>query len=139
MKAATLLLLAAPFAAMAQPYYPRDEILPDRPYVSTLRVCEARNDTLWDRKALIDEDRRNLEREDRSIAGLRAQLDAERRSLNPADATAVAAYNGKSDTLNRWVETHNRRVAELNGAAALLNADTRDLLRYCDNLYMARR
>ena len=103
-----------------------------------LRDCNARNETLWDRKALIDQDRRLLERENDTLARAKAELDAAHASLDRTDTPAVAAYNTRSNELNDWVDAHNRRVAELNAAAALLNANSRSLVEYCDNVYAAR-
>jgi hypothetical protein len=134
------LALAAPLAAAAQPTYSYTKIIGERAYfVDNLRVCEARNDRLWDRTTLIEQDRYNLARADHSIAQIRAELENERRALDRTNVAAVDAYNTRSYALNRWVAAHNRRVEELNGAAALLTADARQLVAYCDNLYVARR
>ena len=103
--------------------------------IEHLRVCSERNDALWDRKALIDQDRRLLEGEGDSIARTRGELERELAALDSADSAAVAAYNLRSSELNHWVEAHNRRVAELNGAAALLNSNSRTLVEYCENIY----
>jgi hypothetical protein len=136
--------LVTPAVATAQ--YPRAVdvtprtvvVLEPDQVVTSLRVCEARNDRLWDRKALIDEDRARLDREQLDIDRARARLDAEWSTLDRGDTTAVASYNARSRQLNEWVESHNRRVDELNGAVARLNANSRDLVAYCDNIYPAR-
>ena len=137
--------LTTPLAALAQ--YPRAvDVTPPRTVVimepdnvvRSLRVCDARNDTLWDRKALIDEDRVRIDREQAEIDRARAQLDAEWNVLNRGDTAAVNAYNARSRQLNEWVESHNRRVNELNGAVARLNASSRDLVAYCDTIVPAR-
>lgn len=132
--------LAVPIAASAGEVSVSQAIITGAPgyVVDSLQVCTRRNEALWDRKALIEQDRRLLERESDSIARMRSELEAEWERLDRGNADAVAAYNARSSELNRWVEAHNRRVEELNGAVALLNANSQALVAYCDNLYMAR-
>lgn len=140
----------APLAALAQTSYSHATItgpVPAPAYVETvpvyvpgrLHLCEARNDALWDRKALLDQDRAEVDRESRGIARESAQVNEQLRTLDNTDTVAVAAYNVRSRSLNDRVGMHNRRVADLNGAAALLNADAADLTGYCNRIrYVSR-
>jgi hypothetical protein len=131
--------LALPLAAGAQEIHSRAVVAAEPGYyLDTLRICSERNDTLWDRKAMIEQDRLLLEREDTAIARMRAEIEERWQSLDRRDAEAVAAYNARSTEFNRWVEAHNKRVEELNAAAELLNTNSRLLVTYCDNLYVTR-
>ena len=132
------LACALPLGAAAQAVYSQAPVWVEPARIERiehLRVCSERNDALWDRKALIDQDRRLLEAEGDSIARTRGELERELAALDQADPAAVAAYNLRSSELNNWVDAHNRRVAELNGAAALLNSNSRTLVEYCENIY----
>ena len=146
--------LLAPLAALAQTSYSHATItgpaaveVPPPAYVGRLPVyvpghlhmCEARTDALWDRKALLDQDKADIDREGRSIAQESAQVNDQLRSLDNTDTVAVAAYNVRERALNVRVDAHNRRVADLNGAAALLNADSADLTNYCNRIRYASR
>jgi hypothetical protein len=129
-----------PMIAAAQTIYYRPAPGAEPVYrVDSLSVCLQRNDALWDRKGLIDQDRRLLDREEQSLARGRAELDAEYQRLDRADRVAVDSYNKRSNELNGWVDQHNQRVRELNGAAGLLNSETRELVAYCDNITPPRR
>jgi hypothetical protein len=130
--------LAVPLATFAQTPVYRSGVPADRTFADSLRVCSERNESLWDRKALIDQDRRLLEHEDQSIARVRGELEEALRTLDNGNQAAVTAYNARSYELNKWVDAHNRRVAELNGAVALLNSNAREMLAYCDRIYPAR-
>src|SRR5437868_9366267 len=118
-------VVAAPLVAAAQSEISHATIT-GTPVVRTdqLHVCAERNDKLWDRSALLDRDKQDADREGREIALLKAGLDAERLRLDSTNAAAVADYNARSATLNARVAAHNRQVEELNGAVALLNADS---------------
>ncbi len=130
--------LAAPGAASAEVlYYSRVDT---RPVIhDTLLVCADRNDELWHRKALLDEDKRDVDREADRLARVKEQLALEFTGLDTFNTGEVAAYNARSSELNRHVDAYNRRVAELNGASALLNADSAQMTAYCNGLYVARR
>src|SRR5687767_1164195 len=141
-KGLAFLACALPLGAAAQVVYSQAPVWiePAAPVarLEHLRVCSERNEALWDRKALIDQDRRILDSEGDAVERARAELDQALASLDRTDTEAVAAYNARSNELNAWVDARNRRVAELNGAAALLNANSRTLVEYCENLYPAR-
>jgi hypothetical protein len=140
----------APLAALAQTTYSHATItgrVPAPVYVETvpvyvpgrLHMCDARNDALWDRKAMLDQDKSDVDREGREIARESAQVNDQLRTLDHGDTVAVSAYNVRSRALNERVDAHNRRVADLNGAAALLNADAADLTSYCNRIrYVSR-
>jgi hypothetical protein len=143
--AIALTALVTPLAALAQTSYSHATItgptpVPPPVYVETvpvyvpghLHMCEARNDALWDRKALLD-------REGRSISQESAQVNEQLRNLDHTDTVAVAAYNVRQRAFNERVEAHNRRVADMNGAAALLNADAADLTSYCNRIRYVMR
>jgi hypothetical protein len=139
-KAMALIVMAAPLAALAQVSYSQARIAGERPVIrEALRVCADRTDKLWDRKALLDQDKRDIDGEGRAIAQATASLAAELRRLDASNLPAVAAYNARSEALNTRVDWHNRRVAEMNGAAALLNADSADMTSYCERIQLTRR
>jgi hypothetical protein len=129
----------APLFAAADVTYSRVTILDERPSLrGSLYVCNDRNATLWDRKALLDRDKQELDREGAAIAREQARLDGMLHMLDRTNTAAVADYNQRSSEQNRWVEAHNRRVSEMNQAAALLNSDSADLMAYCDRVTVAR-
>lgn len=130
--------LAVPGAASAEIlYYSRVD---QRPIIhDTLLVCADRNDELWHRKALLDEDKRDVDREAARLARVKEQLALQFTGLDTVNTAEVAAYNQRSSEVNRQVDAYNRRVAELNGASALLNADSAQMTAYCNGLYVARR
>ncbi len=133
-------VFAAPLAALAQTEVSRATIT-GTPVVRSdmLHVCAERNDRLWDRSALLDRDKRDIDREGEDIARIKARLDEEQRRLDATNAAAVADYNARSATLNARVQAHNRQVSELNGAVGLLNADSSELMAYCNRLYVGTR
>ena len=145
--------LCAPLAALAQTSYSRATITgpavvaPPPAYVEAvpvyvpghLHMCDARTDALWNRKALLDQDKADIDREGRAIAQESAQVNDQLRTLDNTDTVAVAAYNVRQRALNERVDAHNRRVADLNGAAALLNADSADLTNYCNRIRYVMR
>ena len=133
-------VIAAPLVAAAQSEVSRATIT-GQPVVRTdmLHVCAARNDRLWDRSALLDRDKQDIDREGRAIDRARAELDAARARLDSNDAAAVADYNARSAALNARVQAHNRQVKELNGAVALLDADSSELVAYCNRIYVGSR
>ena len=137
---AMALAALAPLAASAYTTYSRAVIIEDRPVIgSTLHVCDARNAELWDRKALLDQDKRDADAEREAIARAKARLDGELVQLDRANAAAVADYNARSYALNDRVDAYNRRIADMNGASALLNADSAEMVDYCNRIYSARR
>lgn len=147
--AVAIAALITPAAALAQTSYSHAAItgVPAPVYVETvpvyvpghLAVCESRNGDLWDRKAMLDRDKADIDREGRQIAAETAQVNEQMRRLDHTDNAAVDAYNVRSRALNERVDAHNRRVADLNGAAALLNTDAADLSAYCNRIrYVSR-
>jgi hypothetical protein len=144
MKPRTVLLAAAlaPAMALAQTSYSRAEIVPrgDPPIlVQRVSVCDVQQADLYQRKAAIEADQRAIDRERDAIDREAADLAAEMRNLNSADTAAVAAYNARSDAHNRRVADHNQFVGAANHAAALLNGDSAEFMRYCSTLRYARR
>jgi chromosome segregation ATPase len=133
-------VVVAPLAAAAQVEVSRATIT-GTPVVrnDVLHVCAERNDRLWDRSALLDRDKQDIDREGREIGRLKAQLDEEKRRLDSTNAAAVADYNARSATLNARVAAHNRQVQDLNGAVALLNADSSQLTAYCNRIVVGSR
>ncbi len=138
--------LAAPFAANADNSYSHATItgpapayvaVPVRPY--RFEVCDARTDSLWDRKAMLERDKAGIDREGTQISRESAQVAQQLRNLDSTDTVAVAAYNARSGALNERVDLHNRDVANLNNAVALLNADSADLTAFCDRVRYAYR
>ena len=119
-------VVAAPLVAAAQSEVSHATIT-GSPVVRTdrLHVCAERNDKLWDRSGLLDRDKQDVDREGREIARMKARLDS-------TDTAAVADYNAR-------VAAHNRQVDELNGAVALLNADSSQLTAYCNRLSVGSR
>ena len=66
-------VFAAPLAASAQIEVSRATITGTAVVRNdTLHVCAERNDRLWDRSALLDRDKRDIDREGRDIARLKA-------------------------------------------------------------------
>jgi hypothetical protein len=129
----------APLFAAADVTYSRVTILDERPSLrGSLYVCNDRNASLWDRKAFLDRDKQELDRESHAIARETARLEGMLQNLDHRNVAAVEDYNQHSADLNKWVEAHNRRVNEMNQAAALLNADSADLVAYCDRVTVAR-
>ena len=133
-------VFAAPLAASAQIEVSRATITGTAVVRNdTLHVCAERNDRLWDRSALLDRDKRDIDQEGADIARTQAQLDEEQRRLDHSNAAAVADYNARSAALNARVQAHNRQVQDLNGAVRLLNADSSQLIAYCNRLYVGSR
>ena len=112
-------------------------VVPVAPY--RFHVCEARTDSLWDRKAMLERDKAAIDHEGADIARENAQVAEQMRNLDSSDTVAVAAYNVRSRALNERVDFHNRDVANLNNAVALLNADSADLTAFCDRVRYAYR
>ncbi len=128
------LALAAPFAAAAQVSYPQATITGERLYFRDVpRVCAERNSALWDRKALLDQDHRDLDRDGTTLDRIKARLDADYRALDWGNNAAIAAYNARSDEYNRLISGHNARVAHMNRAASMLNGDSADLVAFCNS------
>jgi len=134
-----LAAIAAP-VALAQTTYSRVVVV-DEPVVlrPVPHVCDARNNELWDRKALLDQDKRDVDSERGALARAKARLDEELARLDRTNTAAVADYNARSNALNARVDAYNRRVADLNSAVGLLNADSREMVDWCNRMYFARR
>lgn len=125
-------LLAAPALALAQVSISEVRIVPDPSLpMDVRRSCMERVNVLHDRRGILDEEKLFVDRETAALELVGQRLADELRSLNNADAAAVAAYNARSDEHNRRVEAQNRRVAQLNARAAAFNADAADAMRSC--------
>jgi len=134
------LALVAPLAAAAQVSYSQATITGERLFFrDTPRVCAERNNQLWDRKALLDQDQRDLDRDTATLDRMKARLDADYRALDWGNNAAITAYNARSEEYNRLIAEHNGRVAQMNRAAALLNGDSADLVDYCNSVMIVRR
>ena len=128
------LALAAPLAATAQVSYSQATITGERLYFRDVpRVCAERNHALWDRKALIDQDHRDLDRDGATFDRMKARLDADYRALDWGNNAAITAYNARSEEYNRLIAAHNARIANMNRAASLLNGDSADLVAFCNS------
>ncbi|HST01572.1 MAG TPA: hypothetical protein VLJ84_07925, partial [Usitatibacter sp.] len=94
---ATLLTPAAAFAETTHATITGAVPVPAPVYVETvpvyvpghLHLCQARNDDLWDRKAMLDADKADIDREGRQIAAETAQVNQQMRNLNRMDNVAV--------------------------------------------------
>jgi chromosome segregation ATPase len=129
------MVLLTPAAAFAQVSYSQARIEPP----PRLHVCADQQVSLADRKAYLDTDKAELDRERDAIAREGARLADGIRSLDNTNTAAVAAYNARSADHNRHVESYNGRVAEMNRAAALLTGDSADFNAYCNTLRFSRR
>ena len=125
---AAIALLAVPAAAMAQVSYSRAWIVEDRPVGA---VCSDREESLFDRKAMLDREKMDNDAELAAIDREGAMLEGELRQLDHSNLAAVEDYNARSDAHNRRVAAHNRRVAEMNAQVANLSADINDASGYC--------
>ncbi len=136
MKTHIVLLAAAlaPAVALAQTSYSRADIVPPR-----LNVCNVQQADLYQRKAALDLDQAAIDRERDAIDREGADLVVEQRALVSTDTAGVAAYNARSAAHNERVAAHNRYVNATNRAAALLNGDSVEFVRYCDTLRYTRR
>jgi hypothetical protein len=128
-----MLMLATPVASsFADVSYSRARIAEPFPVIqSELAACLDRRDSLADRKAFLDLEKKTIDRESDAIERTGATLAADLRALDNRDNAAVAAYNARSDEQNRRVAAHNRRVADMNSAASLYNGDSADMQAYC--------
>ena len=81
------LALVAPLVAAAQVSY----------YRESPRVCHDRNASLWERKAMLDADQRDIDREGARLDRFKARLDEDYRRLDWSDRSAISAYNARSD------------------------------------------
>jgi hypothetical protein len=127
-KAVAILVLAVPSAALAQVSYSRAWIVEGRPLGS---LCADREDSLYDRRAMLDREKADNDAELRAIEREGAMLEGELRQLDHTNVAAVEDYNARSDAHNRRVAAHNRRVAEMNAQVADLTADINDSSNYC--------
>ena len=120
-----LAALAVPLVASAQIYYegPLNR--------GEFRACIERDAALYDRLAVLDNEKIDNDRESDSIARSGDQLAQELRRLDSRDQFAVAEYNARSAEHNRRVDLHNRRVADMNSRAARFNNDSAYLTRAC--------
>ncbi len=136
MKARIVFLAAAlaPAVALAQTSYSRAEIAPPR-----LNVCSSEQGDLYQRKAALDADQAFIDRERDAIDREAARLADQQRLLVSTDTDGAAAYNARSAAHNERVAAHNRYVNATNRAAALLNGDSAEFLRYCDTLRYTKR
>jgi hypothetical protein len=100
-----------------------------------LRACMDRQETHADRKAYLDQEKYEIDRNGDAIARESARLADELRLLPSSDVAAVAAYNARSADHNSRVAAHNQRVADMNAAASSLNGDSADMMAYCNFRY----
>lgn len=129
-----LAVALAPAVSLAQTSYSRAGIAPPR-----LHVCGTEQVDLFQRKAALEADQAVIDRERDAIERAAASLAAEQRNLDSSDTAAVAAYNARSAAHNERVAAHNRYVNATNRAAALLNGDSAEFMRYCETLRYTRR
>lgn len=120
--AAALPLAFAPQPADAQGYpLAREE----------LRRCIDHDESVANRLAGLDAEKRLNDREGEAISRAGALLADELRRVDPADAVAVATHNARAAEHNRRVEAHNLRVIDMNDAARRVNRDQADLSMDC--------
>jgi len=96
-----------------------------------LRDCMGRDEAMIAREARLDSWKLENDREADAIARSGSALAEENRRLDARDTAAVAAYNARAAEQNRWVETHNRRVADVNAATARVNGDRAEITATC--------
>jgi hypothetical protein len=133
------LALVAPLSVAAQVSYSQATITGERLYFRDVpRICAERNDQLWDRKASLDQDLRDLDRDGGTLDQMKRRLDADYRNLDWGNNAAIGAYNARSEEYNRLIAAHNARVANMNRAASMLNGDSADLVGYCNSVLLAR-
>ena len=93
--------------------------------------CAERESALTDRRAWLESERADTDRELEAIGIASARLADELRNLDSSNVSAVAAYNARSAAHNARVEAYNRRVADVNTNAARANAAAADLTVAC--------
>jgi len=126
---AILTLLALPLAAGAQYSY-RD--YRDAPMTrGELRDCMERDLYMRDRLSILEQEKRDNDREADAIAREGARLERERARLDNTNVSAVADYNDRSDSHNRRVAEHNRRVGDMNARAAAHNREAGEVSSLC--------
>ena len=126
---AILTLLALPLAAGAQYSY-RD--YRDAPMTrGELRDCMERDLYMRDRLSILEQEKRDNDREADAIAREGARLERERARLDNTNVSAVADYNDRSDAHNRRVAEHNRRVGDMNARAAAHNREAGEVASLC--------
>jgi hypothetical protein len=126
---AILTLLALPLAAAAQYSY-RD--YRDVPMTrGELRDCMERDLYMRDRLSILEQEKRDNDREAAAIEREGARLDRERSRLDNTNVSSVADYNDRSDAHNRRVAEHNRRVGDMNARAAAHNRESEDVSSLC--------
>ena len=131
-KAALAAAIAAPLLAAAQVSISEVRIVPDPSLpLDARRACIDRVNVLHDRRAVLDEEKLFVDRENEALAIAGERLAADLRALDNSDTAAVAAYNARSDEHNRRVEAQNRRVAQLNARVAAFNGDAGEATRSC--------
>jgi hypothetical protein len=99
--------------------------------LTELRDCMARDEAMIVREARLDSWRLDSDREGEAIARAGASIAEDQRRLDSRDTAAVAALNERVAEHNRWVEAHNRRVADLTAAQSRVHADRSDLTAAC--------
>ena len=100
-------VVVAPLAAAAQVEVSRATIT-GTPVVRTdvLHVCAERNDRLWDRSALLDRDKQDIDAEGRAIDRLTAQLDLEKSGLDaPTPRRSPATTRARRRSTRAWPRT----------------------------------
>ena len=126
---AILTLLALPHAAGAQYSY-RD--YRDAPMTrGELRDCMERDLYMRDRLSILEQEKRDNDREADAIAREGSRLERERARLDNTNVSAVADYNDRSEAHNRRVAEHNRRVGDMNARAAAHNREAGEVSSLC--------
>lgn len=140
-RALAILALVAPLTAAAQVSYSQAVITGDAPHYryGYRTACDDRNDALWERKARLDAEQRDVDRDGANLEAMKSRLDDEYRYLDWANSAAIAEYNAQSREYNRLIQAHNRNVARMNGAADVLNNDSQALVQRCGGAIISSR
>ena len=93
--------------------------------------CAERESALTDRRAWLESERADTDRELEAIGIAGARLADELRALDTSNVAAVAAYNAHSAAHNARVDAYNRRIADGNSNAARVNTAAADLTTAC--------
>ena len=127
--ALTTLLVALPLAAGAQYSY---HDYRDAPMTrGDLRDCVERDLYMRDRLSILEQEKRDNDRELNAIEREGARLDRERSRLDNTNVSSVADYNDRSDAHNRRVAEHNRRVGDMNARASAHNREAGEVSSLC--------
>ena len=124
-------LLALPLVASAQYSY---HDYRDAPMSrGELRDCMERDLYMRDRLSILEQEKRDNDREAAAIEREGARLERERSRLDNTNVSSVADYNDRSDAHNRRVAEHNRRVGDMNARAAAHNRESGEVSNLCSS------